>query len=502
MLVITYVFADRKTARDYAYKQEQDGCVEKQADGYYRYKGPLLYGQKVLYDDNWDLQEAIYKFIDTAIQKLYFDVSDDFTYRTLPADVAATNSNPRQLELDKSVVFIVKGEEDKLKAKTDIPIINSKKAVTINPGTNGYEEYVSVDFQFVSDTHGYDSYSVKIIDSDGNEYPIQYRKSVEAQLTAYGFKTGIITIVESTVYGDTTTYNALFISENDNTQEATIEYYNNNTKQTQTVTQLDDGLELDADKFSISSIIDNIDSYSLVTIKRGDEVDCYCIDENYKDKVWYEAGEYLVTFVNRYGYKFSIKINISENLYIRVFIVDDNDNKVAVGPISIYGKIELEEKTRYGYEFVGYIDSYNRIHNGSVNASDLFNNEELKEVWKPKVYKISLIIDGKVVKTIDVQFGQEVSISNLVIEGYDNIDGWILDGEQIENLKITEEGNITLEAKLIEAQEEEIPEEQSPEEEETKSKKKLPGWAIALIVIASVLAVAGIVVFIVLKICL
>lgn len=375
---ITMAFADYNSAYQYAYDYES-GVVEVQSDGTYRYTGSFLVKSKTRIESNWDLMDAIDYFAKEAVETLYFDLSDEFTYITLSDDTIKKTNNIRTLELEKSVVILGESELEKILIKSDIPLVNSRRsAIILDKDANIYR--ANTPFVFVKDENGYDSYSIKIIDCNGIEYTdVKYNQSVEDQLNALNVPSGIITIEESTIYGDKTTYQAIFIKENENGQVVTLDY-EDGLDVTRTINQSNEGLILNVNKFIISSIVDELDPNGLVIVSYNDKVEPFVLS-NLPNKVWFEKGEYTIKFVNRLGYCYSIKLIIEEEKYNYVTI---NDGTVETNLYSIDDVIILKALSKKGYDFIGYKDEVGNVYNNEVKVGDLTDNAILTAAWSPK----------------------------------------------------------------------------------------------------------------------
>ena len=110
-------------------------------------------------------------------------------------------------------------------------LISEKPYYYLNPVKGGKVTSGFTDFEFIRDEHGYDSDNVTITDQNGKTYGIKYNESVGAQLAASGCPSGVVTISEKTVYGDTVTYDAVYIRDGENTAVASLSCYQNGKTQ-------------------------------------------------------------------------------------------------------------------------------------------------------------------------------------------------------------------------------------------------------------------------------
>lgn len=449
---ITLAFADKETAMTYAYNYEGGLVEEVDGAGNYRYKGPYkVSGQKVVYNSIWDITDARYYFAEQAVETLYIDLSDPFTYRTLKDEVIADTDNLRKLELDKSVTIIAEGELEKLLVKTELPLINSRKERIYSPV--GTDEEIIQPFMFIKDKYGYDSFILSIRDSKGNTYPINYNQSVEEQLKELGFETGIIEINEYNIYNELTTYYAIYISEDDNNQVSKIEYYVDEQKHTEIFTKQNNGTSLKVSKFKLLEIVDEFDPYGLVLIEHAGIIESYAIND-LDDKEYTNEGTYKIRFVNRLGYDYSINLIIEKNKYISIVLVDEKNNtRIITEKCYIEDRIPLTTPNPVtGYDFLGYVDELGRVYINSVKAKELTDGTILTAVWSLKQIKVTLIINGEVYENITVSYGDTINLNDYIPNDNDEFEGWLLDGEEITNLVINGETDITLNAKLHEVE--------------------------------------------------
>ena len=234
---ITLAFASKEAAMEYAYNYEK-GMVEKQSDGSYRYTGSFLVSQKEKYNSAWDLTDAVNYFAEQAVQSGYFDLSNEFTSLTLTDSVIDNTANLRTLELNKSVTIFAPDQKGELTDLEALPIISPKPYSYLVPGRNGVVRKGVNDFKFVKDKYGSDSDTIQITDNTGKEYQIEYNRGVGEQLAAQNCPSGIVTITEKTVYGDTASYQAVYIAPAENTASITLSYYKDESEERQTFTQL------------------------------------------------------------------------------------------------------------------------------------------------------------------------------------------------------------------------------------------------------------------------
>ena len=307
---ITLAFASWRDARRFSYQYEK-GMVEKQKDGSFRYTGSSSHIQKKIYDED-DYTDAVNFFAEQAIQELYFDMTDEFTYRTLQNDSISEIDSLRELKLAESVTVFAPGQKQNLCPTNTLPNISKKKYLYLFPGKSGSQRGGYHDFQFIQDKYRCDSASVVITESDGQQHRIAYHQGVAEQLKRQKCKSGIVTITEKTIYGDSVKYQAVYIAENDNTAEIRIRYALNGKTVVQSLTKKDQNFVIQADSFSIIQVTDELEPYNLITVynKTTKEKIQFAAD-NIPETVWADTGDYQVTVANRLGYAYSFTVSVN-----------------------------------------------------------------------------------------------------------------------------------------------------------------------------------------------
>lgn len=457
--IITEAFSTWEAAKEYAYNYEK-GTVEKQSDGTYRYVKSFNLEQKDKYVSAWDLTDILNQSAEEAIQVSYFDMSDKFTYVTLDEDYIDVE-NKRTLELKNSVVLFANDtEKEKLCAMVDaLPIISRKPWSSTKPGTTSNVKDGYVDFEFVKDKYEVDSSKVVITDCNDKEYEIEYHKGVGQQLSEKNCPSGVVTITESTCYGDTNVYQAVYIAEHDNTSTLEIEYYEGKKEEHKTFSKADNGTTFEVDAFKIEKLVDELDPYSLVTVEKTESYEPpirYVADQE-ATYVWTQPGIYKVSVTNRLGYSYSINVKVVESEYATLLFKGEGTQGLEVIFTAAGEKnVKLPELTRYGYEFVGFEAEDGTVYTNKI-ASIAFRGETvLNAIWKAKEYELSLQdTDGNTYKTMAVEFGRSYEL-----EAYDTGEGkmfvgWLQDGKVMEDnrITITEEKDIILTASVKDAEE-------------------------------------------------
>ena len=432
---ITLLFKDQKDALEYA-RNYESGMVEEQDDGTYRYNGSFYVSQKELYESNWDLMDAVDYFANLAVQELYIDITDEFTYVTLPDNEKLKKNgfqtdNYRQYELNRSVyVFADDVQKEKLTDLEALPIINDKHYFIQWPNREGkdgsYDDDVQ-DFEFVKDKYGCDSDSIKITDAEGSSYKVEYGKSVGDQLKSQGCPSGIITIEESTVYGDSTSYQAIYIAEGENHADITVEYYLNGEKSERNININDCSDDVICGAFGISSIVDDLDPYDLIIISMPDgKKKPFVADQVIKD-IWTDEGKYNVKVINRLGYGFDFNVEVTESeITVITFSGEGTEQMKDMLVLEDASRVTLPKPERYGYEFLGYVDSYGNEYKDEIEISELGSKIELEALWMPEEYNVTFYNeDDTVLHEHPVTFGETYSLPTPSVMENEEFLGWI-----------------------------------------------------------------------------
>ena len=491
---ITLAFATHEAAKEYAYNYEK-GMVELQADGTYRYIGSFLVTQKETYDSAWDLTDAMYYFAEQAVQTGHFDLSDEFTTLTLKDSLIDNTWNLRTLELAKSVTIFATGQRSELTSLDALPIIGLKPYSFLVPGSSGNVERGFSDFEFIRDKYGCDSDKVLITDCNGKEYSISYRSGVAAQLAAQNCPSGLIEIREQTIYGDTVSYQAVYIAQGENTAALKLSYDKDDKEQTITITQQDadeaNGLEVEA--FSVKEILDSLDPFCLITVSSGGKICSFAADQ-IPDEKWAVPGVYQIKVVNRLGASFLVDITVVESDYATIsFSGEGTENTQEI--LTTYGAshIKLPELSLYGYKLTGYKDQEGNIYSDEI-ATILFKGAVVLEaVWQAKQYTLTLQDpEGQTINTMIIDYGVEYELPTPELSKEYVFAGWTLNGKSLETntLTLKTEGDVILVASATKTEESDTQKNEATNPEKEKGVPVLP-----IAIGAVILAIIGTVVF-------
>lgn len=284
-------------AFNYAYEIEKR-FIEQAKDGLY-YKSIDNPNVKVKYVDYVDMTEALNKYASENVEVAYFNATDEFTFRTYNNDLL---ENLESLSLRESIK-VFPSEEEKQKLIDRQPFINN--------------------FTFIQ-AADYDVIKVEAYcKANGTTHALEFGKDVNEQLTV----SSVYTITETSVYGDVRKYDVVFVFDNTIVSDWNV----NNNEKTETITISKDVVGdseyvINADSISIKNIENLLDEHSIVTIKAPSvhSVEIKCAISEFKNVGLYEKGEYSISFIDRLGNEYSIKVNISGNATYADAITSNN----------------------------------------------------------------------------------------------------------------------------------------------------------------------------------
>lgn len=271
-------------AFNYAYEIEKR-FIEQTDDGLY-YKSQENPNVKVKYYDYVAMTSVLNYYARQNVEYNYFNPIDAFTYQTYADDLL---EQLESLSIRESIkVFPSQAEKDKLINRQ--PFIN--------------------DFTFIK-VADYDVVSVNAYcHKNGKNYAIEFGKDVSQQLTV----SSKYTITETNVYGDTKVYDVYYANENQTTSTWDVSYNGVDSMLTvSSSTLVNNKIEITADTISISSIENNFDDNSIVTIKAPEvySFEIKCLISELENVGLYKKGKYELTFVDRVGNSYQLIINIT-----------------------------------------------------------------------------------------------------------------------------------------------------------------------------------------------
>lgn len=446
---ITLAFATYEEAYNYAYNFEK-GMVEEQSDGSYMYIGSFDVSEKIKYESAWDLTDAMRYFADQAVHIGYFDQSNEFKSLTLRDSVIKKTANLRTLELKKSVTIFGPNQKDMLTDIDGLPIINSKPYRYLTPGRNGDVKQGTTGFMFIRDKYGCDSNSVQIVDCNGKQYNIEFNKYVEDQLAEQNCPSGIVTINEQTVYGDSANYQAVYFAPGENTSTISLSLYKDGDEEQKVFSQRDDGVQIETEAFSVTGLNDSLDKYCLVIITDDKNEDYYTADKLSKVS-WTTPGEYVVKVVNRLGSAYSLNVKVIDSDYASISFAGNGTEDIE-DILTSYGEknVKLPSLKRKGYDFIGYEDGTGSLYKEEIPTIAFRGHITLNALWKAKQYELVLKDNnGNTFDPMLVEYGKEYELPVPTYEGFE-FDGWYLDDVRLTDNKFSmeTEGNVIVVAKF------------------------------------------------------
>ena len=447
----TYAFRTFEDAKKFAADKEKNK-VEPQPDGTYRYTGDSLELQKDVYDNEWDLMDKIDEYAESMVQRIAFDMSDPYTYTTLPDSELAKTKLPEEYLLRSSVVIFGEGQKALLTDLDCLPIINNKDYCYILPGDDSKPQHEDKGFQFIHDKYGCDSETVEITDCEGNVHKIEYNKDVALQLKRDGCPTGVITITETTAWDDSVSYQAIYFQDGDNTSEVEVTYYENGVEK-KLVVNKDNAIDIDfqADAFYVSGFTDELDKYALITVKKSGSrnKEAYAADQLVKD-AWSNAGDYEVSAINRLGYKFSFNVHVNNSERTTLNFRGPGTEDVRAKSTYFGAKdLDLPELSRDGYVFDGFVDEEGNRYREKIEEVHLKGEHEFTAVWIPT--ECEIVLKNHLDEEIDRYTADYDSMFRLptpqLDEGVEFV-SWTRDGAEVDGEIRVDDGEIVLVAKV------------------------------------------------------
>lgn len=437
---ITLAFKTWQEAFDYASNYEAN-CVQYDEDkNVYRYTGSFIINRpKEEYNSKWDLTAAINYFAELAIQECYFDMSDKYSYLTLENRIINSYTNIRKLELNTDVVIFAEGNEALLKDIDALPILNDLPYAYLEPGVNGAVNSDKEEFEFEKDENSYDSYAVSIADEKGTKFIADYKRSIEEQLKEHQCVTGKITITERNKYIDSTVYEAVYFANGENTAEIKLSYVIDDNEKETTISQKDAGINIRANIFTITDIIDDLDPYNLVLIKRddwgNDAIVSYTKDDLHND-VYADDGVYHISVINRIGNKYEFDVTVIPSDYATIMFEGEGTEELKTIVVKKgTTNVVLPEPKRNGYEFLGYRDANDNLYEeliiqnidntGTIVLHPLWRQSKCHIIIKDQSDRIISETDSLLIEHFELKAPQAE-------KGY-KFDYWLYDGKKLDS---------------------------------------------------------------------
>lgn len=320
---ITIAFADELAALNYAKSLVWSEIEEyTNDDGTTYWKIPDInnpLGQKVTSHSGWENARIVNELAKLMVQKCYFDMTEKTTFLTLnkcvdeltEESIDFNSFNLSGLSLEKSIVIWFDKDQRNLarinlekQNETEIIKYIGKQSVAIlsqdSDGSYSIIKEEIFDFKFIKDDYGFSSFQVLAIDSDGQEFLLNYEEGLYEQLMSNNFKSGPIKIVEKSVYGEEIdSYYIYFIQ--DGHQPAVL----NLTYKEKEFSLSSQGHIIVDETINVDSLDNFIDPYTIVKICYfTDETNCsidYYSLEEIKNIEFSSKGKYEIFAIDHFG---------------------------------------------------------------------------------------------------------------------------------------------------------------------------------------------------------
>ena len=270
-----------------AYAEDIERRFVEISDGGYYYKSMDNVNSKRKYLDQTELEKAIEYYAKQNIVYSYFSALDEYSYRTYDNDLLECLED---LSIRESIRIFPSTEE-------------REKMTDKKPYLNGFTFIQASEF----DSAKVEAYCHK----NGKTYGLEYGEPVDQQLQI----SSIYTITETNSYGHTTTYDAVFLSEN--MAEITIELLKDGEKDSIKLTNLDlqnNVIAYEADSVFIDEIENKFDEYTVVTIQPSMyDYEITCTIDEMKNLQLCAEGYYNMRVVDRLGHYFNIDFTVTKN---------------------------------------------------------------------------------------------------------------------------------------------------------------------------------------------
>ena len=252
-----------------------------------------------------------------------------------------------------------------------------------------------------------------------------------------GCPSGVITISENTIYGDSTSYKALYFADKENTASIRLSCYQKGENKPITLSQKDEGRVIDADAFSIEQITDSLDPYDLVIVTDEGGRKWSFVEDQKTNGAWANKGVYKISVVNRIGNKFNftVKINSPELAAISFKGIGTEEFEprfLREGDTNV----ELPVPERYGYVFSGYCDDEGVKYESVIDEIRFSGSKVLTPIWESQKANITLEDpDGNIIGNYTAEYGAYFEIPDPEIQGY-KIENWSLNGQILSENRI------------------------------------------------------------------
>lgn len=328
---VIIAFSNKEEALKYAKEvvwSEFELHIDKDGKTYWKIpniNNPL--GAKVDSYSGWENAKVLNILANQMVEEHYFDLTKIDSYLTINKSVSEIEQegiqlNNLQLEsLNKSII-IWYDEEQRINSLASMPIINDiniikligkqKGAVLLKDNNGSYTNIneIDLDYFFVKDDIGIDSYTITATDKNNIEHKLNYEVGLYAQLEKLGLDSGLIYITEKNVYNKVVAnYYIYFVKEG----------------YQPTILSLDiDGKRFNVDSnnnlernvfnyFKIEDVTNYIDQYTFIRITK--ELDnqtsiSYYSIEQAKNLKLSDSGYYKLAVIDRFGNSYECSFSI------------------------------------------------------------------------------------------------------------------------------------------------------------------------------------------------
>lgn len=270
------------------YAREIEGrFVETASDGGYYYKSIENANRKIKYYDLAELTKAREHYAKLNVEVNYFNPLDEFTHRTYNNDLL---SCLEELSITESIK-VFPSQEEKEKMLERKPYINN--------------------FTFIQ-VSDYDVATIEACHKETGEIKtLSFDVPVSAQLGM----SGTYSITETNCYGKSSVYDVYYLAECETQMNWIIEKDGaiENVSVTKSSMDDDNALIILADSAYVTEISNSLDPWAIVTIKAPGvySFEIKCLATEFKNLEFYKAGEYEITFIDRLGNCFTVKLAIT-----------------------------------------------------------------------------------------------------------------------------------------------------------------------------------------------
>ena len=325
---IIIAFSNEKDALDYA-KSVVWGKIESYKDSsgksYWKIPNPENLNEKIISYSGWENARVVNLLAKQMVTTRYFDLSENSSYLTLNKTISELESEGitdlSDLPLEKSIIVWFDEVQrnnsliENIEVENNIVLdfISNKVSAILKADEKGFYSQIvneAVDYRFVKDELGLDSYKIVITDSLGVEYTLNYEEGIYTQLRNLNIPTGLVLLKETNIYGLITSQYYVYYINEDSVPGKFMLNINGELYEINENTICD----FDVKSMSIVQISDVKDPYSFIkvqyTIDNRTTINYYQYDE-VKNFMFTESGEYEISIIDRFGHKLTYQFKIN-----------------------------------------------------------------------------------------------------------------------------------------------------------------------------------------------